>query len=355
MSLFELMETHGHEQVAFCQDEGSGLKCIIGIHDTTLGPALGGCRMWPYRSEEEAITDVIRLSQGMTYKSAAMGLNLGGGKSVIIGDPRTGKSEELFRAFGKFVHTLGGRYIAAEDVGTTPDDIVTAGKETPYVAGLPGRSGDPSPFTSFGVYRGMKACAYFVWGDNSLKDKTVAVQGLGNVGYHLAKHLAEEGARLIVADIAQDRVDRAVTEFGAIAVSSDVIHEADCDVFAPCALGAIVNDRTIGSIKATIIAGGANNQLAEARHGDVLLEKGITYAPDFVINGGGVTSVAEEFESGEFCPERTYAKVGKIYDKILHILNISRSERIPTQQAAILMAEERLSKIRRLGRIYLPS
>lgn len=354
MKIFEAMEKYGHEQLVFCYDKVSGLKAIIGIHDTTLGPALGGCRMWPYQSEDDAIYDVLRLSRGMTYKNSAMGLNLGGGKAVIIGNSRTDKSEELFRAFGKFVETLGGRYITAEDVGIGVEDITQVQVETSYVAGLPELSGDPSPATAFGVYRGIKACAKEVWGSESLKGKTVAVQGLGHVGYYLCRHLYDEGANLIVTDIYQDRIEPVVKEFGAKAVKPEEIYGVECDIFAPCALGAIINDETLPQLKCKIVAGAANNQLKEPRHGDALMEMGILYAPDFVINGGGVTNVAEEYSPSGYQRDRAYARVSKIYDKLLKVFEIAKREGIPTYKAADLMAEERINKLAGLKRMYIP-
>jgi len=352
--VFERMRESGHEQVVFCHDRVSGLKAIIAIHDTTLGPALGGCRMWPYASEEEALIDVLRLSRGMTYKNAAMGLNFGGGKAVIIGDPRRDKSEELFRAFGKFVESLGGRYITAEDVGTTTDDIATVAAETRYVVGLPERSGDPSPATAYGVFRGIKASLREVFGDESLSGRTVAVQGIGNVGYHLCRYLHEAGARLIVTDIFQDRVRQAVESFDATAVPADEIYDVECDVFAPCALGAILNDDTIPRLKCRIVAGSANNQLAEPRHAAELARRGILYAPDYVINGGGVMNVSEEYHPSGYNRDRAYARVARIYDKLQQVYAISRSEGITTAEAADRMAEDRIARLGRLKAFHLP-
>lgn len=354
MNIFEYMEREGHEQLVFCYDKVSGLKAIIAIHDTTLGPSLGGCRMWPYASEDEAIADALRLAKGMTYKNSAMGLNLGGGKAVIIADSRTDKSEELFRAFGKFVQSLGGRYITAEDMGTGTDDMTIVNMETRFVVGLPSKSGDPSPATAFGVYRGMKACAKEVWGSESLAGKTVAVQGAGNVAYHLCGHLHEEGARIIITDIYPEKVERVVRAYGATAADPGEIIGVECDIFCPAARGGVINDETIPKLKCKIVAGPANNQLQEARHGDVLREKGILYAPDFVINGGGVTNVAEEFDPAGYNKEKAYAKISKIYDKIARIIEISKRQNISTHRAADVMAEERIEKLARLKRIHLP-
>lgn len=352
MEIFKYMEDYDYEQLVFCHDSVSGLKAIIAIHDTTLGPALGGTRMWTYSTEEEAIIDALRLARGMTYKNAAMGLNLGGGKTVIIGNPKKDKSEELFRAFGRYVQSLGGRYITAEDVGITVDDMEIVKQETDYVVGLRGKSGDPSPVTAYGVYHGMKACAREVYGNESLKGKVIAVQGLGHVGSALCKFLYDEGARLIVTDIFEENVKNVVKEFAAEYVEPDKIYEIKCNIFSPCALGAVINDITIPKLKCDIIAGSANNQLKEPKHGDILMQKGILYAPDYVINGGGVINVAEEL-TGCYERERALAKVSKIYDKILKVIEISKKENIPTYIAADRMAEERIEKMGKIRSNYI--
>ncbi|NPV42436.1 MAG: Glu/Leu/Phe/Val dehydrogenase [Firmicutes bacterium] len=352
MEIFKYMEDYDYEQLVFCHDSVSGLKAIIAIHDTTLGPALGGTRMWTYSTEEEAIIDALRLARGMTYKNAAMGLNLGGGKTVIIGNPKKDKSEELFRAFGRYVQSLGGRYITAEDVGITVDDMEIVKQETDYVVGLRGKSGDPSPVTAYGVYHGMKACAREVYGNESLRGKVIAVQGLGHVGSALCKFLYDEGARLIVTDIFEENVKNVVKEFTAEYVEPDKIYEIKCNIFSPCALGAVINDITIPKLKCDIIAGCANNQLKEPKHGDILMQKGILYAPDYVINGGGVINVAEEL-TGCYERERALAKVSKIYDKILKVIEISKRENIPTYMAADRMAEERIEKIGKIRSNYI--
>jgi leucine dehydrogenase len=353
MGIFEQMEKFGHEQLVFCYDKASGLKAIIGIHDTTLGPALGGSRMWQYENEEDAVTDVLRLSRGMSYKNSAMGLNLGGGKAVIWGNAKTDKSEELFRAFGRFVQSLGGRYITAEDVNTTVADMNYVLMETDAVGGRGDQSGDPSPVTAFGVYRGLKAAAKFAFGTESLKGKTVAVQGLGKVGYHLCEHLHDEGAKLIVTDINPESVDRAVRDFKATPVAPHEIYGVACDIYAPCALGATLNDETIPQLKCQVVAGAANNQLQELRHGDILKEKGILYTPDYVINGGGVVNVAEEFNPSGYNRDRAYARVATIYDKLMKIFTIAKERNISTARAADIMAEERISKIHSLKRMYV--
>lgn len=347
MEIFQYLEKYDYEQVVFCQDKQSGLKAIIAIHDTTLGPALGGTRMWMYPSEDAAIEDALRLARGMTYKNAAAGLNLGGGKTVIIGDPLKDKNEEMFRAFGRYIQSLNGRYITAEDVGTTVEDMDLIHEETDYVTGISptfGSSGNPSPVTAYGVYRGMKAAAKEAFGTDSLLGKTVAVQGVGNVAYHLCRHLAEEGALLIVTDINKQNVQRAVEEFGAKAVDPADIYSVDCDIYAPCALGAVINDDTIVKLKAKVIAGAANNQLKEPRHGDLIHEKGIVYAPDYVINAGGVINVADELKG--YNRERALKKVEGIYDNIMKVIEIAKRDNLPTYRAADRMAEERIARMR---------
>lgn len=342
------MEKYDYEQLLFCQDEQSGLKAIIGIHDTTLGPALGGTRMWTYESEEAAIEDALRLAKGMTYKNAAAGLNLGGGKTVIIGDPRKDKNEEMFRAFGRFIQGLNGRYITAEDVGTTVADMDLIHEETDFVTGISpafGSSGNPSPVTAYGVYRGMKAAAKEAFGTDSLEGKTIAVQGVGNVAFNMCRHLHDEGANLIVTDINKEAVQKAVDEFGAKAVDTNEIYSVDCDIFAPCALGAIINDETIPQIKAKVIAGAANNQLKETAHGDTIHEMGIVYAPDYVINAGGVINVADELYG--YNRERAMKKVEQVYNNVERVIEIAKRDGIPTYMAADRMAEERIEKMRK--------
>jgi|SRR5690554_860032 len=349
MKIFNYMEKYGYEQLVFCHDKTTGLKAIIAIHDTTLGPALGGTRMWNYDNEEDAIMDVLRLARGMTYKAAAAGLNLGGGKAVIIGDAKKDKSEEMWRAFGRFVQSLNGRYITAEDVGTTVQDMDFVNLETDHVTGVSaasGSSGDPSPKTAFGTYKGMQAAAHEVWGTDDLKGKVVTVQGVGSVGYYLCKHLHEDGAKLVVADIDQASLDRVVKEFGAKVVEPDAIYDAECDIFAPCALGAVINDDTVNRLKCKVVAGSANNVLAEDRHGDMLQEKGIIYAPDYVINAGGLMNVADELKG--YNEERAWQTVSTIYDAIARVIEISKRDNIPTYKAADRMAEERIEKIGRV-------
>lgn len=346
MEIFKYMQKYDFEQVVFCQDEASGLKAVIAIHDTTLGPALGGARMWTYASEEEAIEDALRLARGMTYKNAAAGLNLGGGKTVIIGDPFKDKNDEMFRALGRFIQGLNGRYITAEDVGTTVADMDLIHEETDYVTGISpafGSSGNPSPITAYGVYLGMKAASKEAFGTDSLNGKTIAVQGLGNVAYTLCEYLHNEGAKLVVTDINQVAIERVVNNFGATAVAPNDIYEQDVDIFSPCALGAIINDETIPKLKAKVIAGSANNQLAESKHGKALHEMGIVYAPDYVINAGGVINVADELYG--YNRERAMKRVETIYSSLEKIFAISKEQDIPTYLAANRLAEERIARV----------
>ncbi|HLR51844.1 MAG TPA: Glu/Leu/Phe/Val dehydrogenase [Candidatus Avamphibacillus sp.] len=347
MEIMSYMEEYDYEQLVFCQDKNSGLKAIIAIHDTTLGPALGGTRMWTYNSESEAIEDALRLARGMTYKNAAAGLNLGGGKAVIIGDPKKDKNPEMFRAFGRYIQSLRARYITAEDVGTTVEDMDLIHMETDYVTGTSesGSSGDPSPVTAYGIYKGMKAAAKEAFGNDLLKGKTVAVQGVGHVAYTLCEHLYREGAKLIVTDINKDAVNRAVEAFDAEAVDPEDIYSVDCDIYSPCALGATINDETLPVLKAKVIAGSANNQLKTDKHGEILHEKGIVYAPDYVINSGGVINVADELNG--YNQERALKKVDEIYNILLNVFEISRKENIPTAIAADRMAEERINSMKK--------
>ncbi|ACB85255.1 Glu/Leu/Phe/Val family dehydrogenase [Natranaerobius thermophilus] len=352
MKILETMKASDYEQLVFCQDEKTGLKGIIAIHDTTLGPALGGTRMWTYDNEEEAIEDVLRLARGMTYKSAAAGLNLGGGKGVIIGDPKKDKSEEMWRAFGRFVQSLNGRYITAEDVGVRETDLEIVNTETDFAVGLPGKSGNPSPATAYGVYSGIKAVADEIWGSADLNGKTIAIQGAGSVGYYLSELLHKDGAKLIVTDIDKEAVDKLVSDFGATAVETDEIYEQEADIFAPCALGAILNDETIPKLKVKAVAGAANNQLEdEKRHAEELKKRGIVYAPDYVINAGGVINVS--FELTGYDEERAYRKISTIYDNIKKIFNIANRDDITSHEAANRMAEERIEAIKHVKTSYI--
>ncbi|KWX73002.1 leucine dehydrogenase [Paenibacillus riograndensis] len=354
MELFAAMERDDYEELLFCQDKASGLKAIIAIHDTTLGPALGGTRMWTYASEEDAIVDALRLSKGMTYKNAVAGLNLGGGKTVIIGDPKKDKNEAMFRAFGRYIQGLNGRYITAEDVGTTEADMDIIHQETDYVTGISatyGSSGNPSPATAFGVYQGMKAAAKAAFGSDSLEGRRVAVQGVGNVSFTLCKYLHEEGAQLIVTDINKDAVKRAVEAYGATAVDPADIISVKSDIYAPCALGATINDDSLPLLQAKVIAGAANNQLKEPRHGDALHKMGIVYAPDYVINSGGVINVADELNG--YNKDRAFKQIAKIYDSITRILEISATSGIPAYAAADHLAQERISLLKNSRSTFL--
>jgi leucine dehydrogenase len=353
IDIFSSMASLGHEQLLLSHDPSCGYFGIIAIHDTTLGPALGGTRFWQYGSTDEAITDALRLARGMTYKSAVAGINLGGGKSVIIGDNKRSDREALFRAHGRFIQTLGGRYITAEDIGTSPADMEYIKLETDHVAGLLGLSGDPSPVTGYGVYVGMKAAARVRWGSDSLRGKTVAVQGAGKVAHYLMQHLHTENARIIVTDIDGEKVKRAVQEFGAEAVAPTAIYDQAADVYAPCALGATVNDETLPRLKVQVIAGGANNQLGEDRHGDELERRGILYAPDYVINGGGVINVYGELH--RWPVERAKKKAGEIYETLLRIFDIAKQQRIPTYRAADRLAEQRVAAVAGLDRMWMGS
>ncbi len=336
------MSIHNHEQLLFCNDNDTGLKAIIAIHNTVLGPALGGTRMWMYNNEMEALNDVLRLSRGMTYKNSISGLDLGGGKAVIIGDARSMKSEALFRRFGRFVNSLAGNYITAEDVGINPDDMVAVSKETNHVVGLPGKSGDPSPVTAHGTYVGMKACAKHQFGSDSLAGKKIAVQGVGHVGEYLVQALSKEGADIFISDIHEPTLSRVAKEYGATVVGLDEIYDIDMDIYAPCALGATVNPETINRLKCSIIAGAANNQLKnENIQGVELMEKGIIYAPDYAINAGGVINCFGEVKGFE--ASWALGEAEKIYNTIYNIVDRSKKENIPTYQIANKMAEERIA------------
>ena len=350
MSVFSHPEFHQHEQVSFFHDEKTGLKAIISVHNTHLGPALGGCRMWAYESDEQALRDVLRLSRGMTYKAAITGLPLGGGKSVIIGDSKKIKTADLMKAMGRAVETFGGRYIVAEDVGSTVEDMNNINTQTKHVVGVShdGQgSGDPSPTTAYGVYVGLKAAVRYRLHRSDLRGLKVAVQGLGNVGYNLCKLLAKDGAQLWVTDVAQDKVAQAVKEFGAKAVGLNDIYSQDVDVFAPCALGAILNDGTIKVIKAKVIAGAANNQLAEARHGEVLRDLKVLYAPDYLINAGGLINVYYEYagrkEGKVYDRAHVMAHVEKIDETSESIFRRAEQDGISTSAAADRIAEQRFN------------
>jgi leucine dehydrogenase len=342
------MSVFDHEQVVFCNDNTTGLKAIIAIHNTVLGPALGGTRMWPYVTEAEALTDVLRLSRGMTYKAAVAGLNLGGGKAVIIADSRKDKNEALMRRFGKFVNSLNGKYITAEDVGINAKDMEQVLMETKHVTGIPpalGGSGDPSPVTAYGVYMGMKASAKERWGNDSLSGKKILVQGVGHVGSNLVDYLSKEGAKIYIADIYEDRINEVKSKHASVeVVSGDGIYDLDIDIYAPCALGATVNDNTLGRLKCSIICGAANNQLAdESVHGKIVMEKGILYAPDFVVNAGGLINVYSELAG--YGRDYSLSLAENIYNTTAAIYAMSKRDNIPSYLAANRTAEARIAGV----------
>ncbi len=352
MELFETIATTEHEQVAFFHSKEAGLKAIIAIHNTVLGPALGGLRMWPYKTEQEALDDVLRLSRGMSYKAAVAGLNLGGGKSVIIGDPAEDKSEALFRAFGRFVDSLNGRYITAEDVGIDVNDMEYVFQETDNVVGVHqvhGGSGDPSPFTAFGTVQGVRASLQRKYGNEEIGDFSYAVQGVGHVGFELVKLLRNEGAKVFVTDINQKSVQRCVDELGAEAVGLDDIYDVDADVFCPSALGGIVNEETIPRFKFKVVCGSANNQLATEECAEELENRDILYAPDYAVNAGGLMNVSIEFEG--YNRERAKRMMRTIYYNVSQIFKIAERDNITSAQAADRLAQERIDTI---GRIKLP-
>ncbi|HJT29354.1 MAG TPA: Glu/Leu/Phe/Val dehydrogenase [Pyrinomonadaceae bacterium] len=332
--------TNTHEQVLIGRDDAIGYHGIIAIHSTALGPAVGGTRFWNYDSEEEALTDALRLSHGMTYKSALAGLPLGGGKSIIIGNDSARDRTALLRAHGRFVETLKGRYVTAEDVGTSPADMEIVRLETQHVAGLIGRSGDPSPYTARGVYRAIQASSQFLWNTFELSGLTVAIQGCGNVGYHLAKLLHDAGARLIATDVNSENLSRVVNEFAAEAVKPNEIFSVKADVFAPCALGGVLNDETIPQLQVQVVAGSANNQLLEERHGAMLRDRSILYAPDYVANVGGVLNGCVELLG--WTPEQSLEKINAIYDTVLKIFQSAQEQGITPNEAADRLAEDRL-------------
>jgi leucine dehydrogenase len=339
------MADMAHEQVVFCQDNETGLKAIIAIHNTVLGPALGGTRMWKYDNELDALRDVLRLSRGMTYKAAVTGLALGGGKAVIMGDATTEKTEALMRKFGEYVDSLGGKYITAEDVGMSTKDMEYVKMETDHVTGIPmemGGSGDPSPVTAYGVYMGMKASAKYKWGSDDLSGKRVVVQGIGHVGENLVKHLTEEGATVIINDINESRLQEVADQYGAEIVMGDAIYDVPMDIYAPCALGATVNDNTLSRLSCEIIAGAANNQLEdEQKHGMQVREMNVVYAPDFLINAGGLINVYSELHG--YDREQALERTRQIYDTTLEILTKAEQESITTHEAALRMAEQRIA------------
>ena len=350
------MAEMGHEQVLFCRNDDAGLRAIIGIHSTALGPALGGCRLYNYSSEADAVRDVLRLSRGMTYKAAVAGLDLGGGKAVIIGEPSI-KNEALFRAFGRQVDSLGGRYVTAEDMNTTVEDMAFIRRETRWVTGTDkdsGGSGDPSPVTAWGVFHGIRACLEVVYGSPDLTGRTVAIQGLGSVGFHLAGFLREAGAKLIFSDISERKLRHAVEAYGGTVAEDEDYYSAECDVLAPCAIGGIINASTIGKIKAPIIAGAANNQLDdEDEDGKRIVEAGITYAPDYVINAGGLINVYAELK--QLPASQAMAQATNIFDTVKRVINLAREKEITSTEASNRIAEERIERVSRLRRLRKPA
>jgi leucine dehydrogenase len=351
VAVFEQLTTDDYEQVVFNYDKTSGLKAIIAIHSTALGPALGGTRFYPYEDEQAALVDGLRLARGMTYKAAAAGLDLGGGKAVIIGDPRREKSEELLRAYGRFIETLGGRYITAEDVGTAREDMDIVRRETRWVTGVSkvyGGSGDPSPVTAFGVYQGLRAVAMELWNTADLKGRRFAVQGVGKVGLSLVERLVAAGADVVIADVDVDNLGKAVGDFGVDTIDLDDIYSTECDVFVPCALGGVLNDETIPQLKCAAIGGAANNQLLEPHHAKLIDDAGILYAPDFIINAGGIINVADELRG--YDDARAHAQVEGIFHNLRRVFQTAKLEKITTADAANRLAEER---IRNIGRIKL--
>jgi len=353
-SIFSQLETFGHKKVVYCSDPETGLRAIIAIHDTTLGPALGGTRMWAYKTEQDALHDVLRLSKSMTYKASIAGLNLGGGKAVIIGDSHKDKTEALLRKFGRFIKNLNGEFITAEDVGTNPRDMEYIRMETQHVMGVPesiGGSGDPSPIAALGVFMGIKASVKEFYGNDSLTGRTIIVQGIGHVGENLVRLLCDENAKVYASDINEDAVAHVTKKYGAEAVSNNTIFEIDADIYAPCALGATINTQTIAKLKCNIIAGSANNQLEDEQlHGRMLLEKGILFAPDYVINAGGIINCYSELMG--FSKKRTMQLTENIYEATRNVLKLSKAENISTIEAANKIAEKRIADIKKVKSTY---
>ena len=346
MQVFERVNGDAHEQIVFCYDRSTGLRAIVAIHSTKLGPSLGGTRFYPYPDEDAALEDVLRLSKGMTYKSAAAGLDLGGGKAVIIGDPNQVKTEALLRAYGRFVDGLGGRYITAEDVGTTQPDMDVIRRETRHVTGVSrslGGSGDPSEATAYGVLHALKATARHLWGEASLADRHVTVTGVGKVGYALCRHLVEERAHVTVADVNDAAVERAVRDFGAEPTDVDKSHATECDIWSPCAMGGALNRTTIPELRCSAVVGAANNQLADPGCVDLLAEAGVLYAPDYIVNAGGVINVSEELRG--YHRERAYGQVRRIFDTTATVLQTAEAEGISTAEAADHVAERRIEQL----------
>ena len=350
-TIFDLMETHDYENILFCQEKTLGLKAIIVIHDTTLGPAAGGIRMWPYQNEQDAIQDAVRLARGMTYKNAAAGLPFGGGKCVIIGDPKKDKTEGLLRAMGRFIHRLNGLFLTGIDVGTTIQDMVLMRMETPYVVTVPeslGGPGNSAVATSFGIFQGIRACLKEVFGNPLPQGRTVAVQGIGAVGDELVKYLLNAGAAVTIADIDQQKVDTLASEYKVNIVPPEKIHTLDVDVYSPCAMGAVLNEHTIPELGCKIVCGSANNQLATEQDGDRLAQRGILYAPDYIVSAGGVISGLDSLQPGGFNRQRAMDTVSHIYRTMGNVIAISKEQGIPTYRAADVLAEQRIATVRQV-------
>jgi leucine dehydrogenase len=349
--IFDLMETHDYENIFFCQEKTLGLKAIIAIHDTTLGPAAGGIRMWPYESESEAIKDVLRLARGMTYKCAAAGASYGGGKCVVIGDPKRDKTEARLRALGRFINRLNGLFLTGVDVGTTPEDMLVIRQETPYVVTVPeawGGPGDSSQATAYGVVQGIRASLKEIYGTLDLQGRTIALQGIGAVGKHVLKYLVEAGAIVTIADIDQEKAKLVAAEYNTHIVSPEEINSLRVDVYCPCALGNVLNDQTIPELHCKIVCGSANNQLGEERHGDLMQQRGILYAPDYIVNTGGLLSGLDSLNPGGFNRQRAMEQVSRLYDAMENIVAISKEQNIPTYRAADVLAEQRIAAIRQV-------
>ena len=349
--IFDLMETQDYENIFFCQEKALGLKAIIAIHDTTLGPAAGGIRMWPYENEADAIKDVLRLARGMTYKCAAAGTAYGGGKCVVIGDPKRDKTEARLRALGRFINRLNGLFLTGVDVGTTPDDMLVIRQETPYVVTVPeawGGPSDGSQATAYGVIQGIRACLNEVYGSSDLQGRTIALQGIGAVGAHALKYLIDAGAIVTIADIDDERTSVLASQYNVSIVSTEEIHSLRVDVYCPCALGNVLNDRTIPELRCKIVCGSANNQLGESRHGDTLQALGILYAPDYIVNAGGLLSNLDSLNPGGFNEQRAMEQVSRLYSSMEKIIAISKERNIPTYQAADVLAEQRIATFRQL-------
>lgn len=354
VGVFDQIAAEDYEQIVFNYDKSSGLRAIIAIHSTALGPALGGTRFYPFETEEKALTDVLRLAKGMTYKAAAAGLDLGGGKAVIIGDPKRDKTEELLRSYGRFIETLGGRYITAEDVGTAREDMDIVSRETRWVTGMSevfGGSGDPSPVTAYGIYQGIRAVCMELWKTADLKGKKFAVQGVGKVGYGVVKHLVEAGGDVIISDIDVDNLGRAVNDFGVATADTAKIHTVACDVFVPCGLGGVLNDDTIPQLSCAAVAGAANNQLLTPAHGKLIEEAGILYAPDFIINAGGLINVADELRG--YDRRRALKQVEAIFHTLRQVFQTAKLEKITTTAAAERVAEDRIRRLARIQQIQV--